>query len=201
MSLVVTLDALMAQREMKVTVLVYNYDGVSGETLARAERETSRIYARAAIEIEWLQCPLALDEEAQYPACHVPLTSTWLALRVFSRKMAERDGLADAALGTALFPEGSGFAMTALVCAPCTEELAKGDKAKQASVLGAAMAHELGHLLLGAGSHSATGVMHVPWQKKELESVAQGRLLFTSREGDNMRRQLLARETAGPGSR
>jgi hypothetical protein len=55
------------------------------------------------------------------------------------------------------------------------------------------MAHELGHLLLGAGGHGATGLMHVAWYKKELESVAQGALMFTSREGDKMRRQVLAR--------
>jgi len=55
------------------------------------------------------------------------------------------------------------------------------------------MAHELGHLLLGIGSHGATGLMHVPWHHKELENVAQGALLFTSSEGEKMRRQVSVR--------
>ncbi len=60
------------------------------------------------------------------------------------------------------------------------------------------MAHELGHLLLGVNSHAPTGLMHVPWYKKELDSIAQGSLLFTSWNGDRMRRQLLARLQGQP---
>jgi hypothetical protein len=60
-------------------------------------------------------------------------------------------------------------------------------------MLGHLMAHELGHLLLGVRSHSASGIMHVPWQKKELEIIAQGSMLFTPWEAQTMRSKIQAR--------
>ena len=35
-------------------------------------------------------------------------------------------------------------------------------------MLGCAIAHEVGHLLLGPSSHSAGGIMHGEWGSKEL---------------------------------
>lgn len=185
----VTLDA----QPLKVEVLIYNYAGVSAETLARAEREAARIYDRAGIETEWLDCPLTSEVAARYPACQLPVSPTRPILRILSRSMAGRIGLTQTAFGSALLPEDGGFAMTAQVCAHCAEELAKGGKAMHAVILGHLMAHELGHLLLGVGSHSLTGLMHVRWQTRDLESAAQGSLLFTSREAGTMRRQVSAR--------
>lgn len=83
--------------------------------------------------------------------------------------------------------------MIAQACSDCVEKVSQGRESMKALILGHVMAHELGHLLLGAGSHSATGLMHVPWHKKELEMVAQGSLLFTSWEGEKMRQQVLSR--------
>ena len=193
LGLVGTLPAQSPRPESKIQVFVYNYAGVSPKTLARAEREAARIYSRTGIETEWLDCPLTPVEAAQFPACQLLPSPARLALRLLSRPMAERIGLSQATFGSALLPEDGGFGMTAQVCAHCCEELAKGNEALHAAVLGHVMAHELGHLLLGIGSHGATGLMHVPWHHKELENVAQGSLLFTSSEGEKMRRQVSAR--------
>jgi hypothetical protein len=179
--------------EPKIQIFVYNYAGVSAETLARAERAATRIFSRTAIETEWLDCPLTPDQEAQYPACQLPVSAARVALRILSRPMADRIGLSNVTFGSALLPEDSGFGTVAQVCAHCCEELAKGNESMYAAVLGHVMAHELGHLLLGIGSHGATGLMHVPWAKKELESITQGWLLFTSWEAEKMRRQVSAR--------
>lgn len=191
-----TLQAEAPTPELKIQVFVYNYARVSSETLARAEREAARIYNRSGVETEWLDCPLTPDEAAQYPACQLPVSPTRLALRVLSRRMADRFGLSQATFGSALLPEDGGFGMIAQVCAHCSEELAKGREAMYALILGHVMAHELGHLLLGVGNHAATGLMHVPWYKKELESIDQGSLRFGSREGEKMRGQVSARLAA-----
>jgi hypothetical protein len=188
-----TVLAKSREPDVRIEVFVYNYAGLAAKTLATAKEEAARIYMRVGIETQWLDCPLSPAEAAQYPACQVPVLPTRLALRILSGSMAERVKLSDATFGLALFPEDGGFGMTALVCSHCAEELAKGHKAKHAIILGHLMAHELGHLLLGVGSHSPTGLMHVPWSKKELESIAQGSLLFSSWEGHNMRCQVLVR--------
>ncbi len=191
--LVGTLHAEASKPEAKIQVFVYNYAGVAPKTLARAEREAARIYTRTGIETEWLECPLTPGEAAQYLACQLPVSPLRVAIRVLSRSMSERLGLSQQTFGSALLSEDGGFGTIAQVCAHCSEELAKGSESMYAAMLGLVMAHEMGHLLLGAGSHSASGLMHVPWQKKALESVAQGTLVFTPREGERMRQQVFAR--------
>jgi hypothetical protein len=188
-----TLDAQAQRPESKIQVFVYNYAGVSAETLARAEREAARIYSRTGIETEWLACPLTPGEAADYPACQVPVSPTRIAVRVLSRRMAERAGLSEATFGSALFPEDGGFGMVSQVCWHCVEKLAKGHEAMRGVILGHVIAHELGHLLLGIGSHGATGLMHAPWHREELERLSQGSLLFTSWEAEKMRSQVSVR--------
>ena len=182
--------------EAKVQVFVYNYAGVAPATLARAESLAARIYARAGIRVEFLDCPLTPAEAAQFPACQLAVSPSRLALRVLSRSMSERIGLTQATFGSALFPSDGGLGMIAQVCDWCSEQMAKGSDEMHAVILGHIMAHELGHLLLGVGSHGATGLMHVPWHRKELEEAAQGSLLFTSWEAQTMRRNAAARSAA-----
>lgn len=182
--------------ELKIQVFVYNYAAVPSETLARAEGEAARIYNRTGIETEWLDCPLTPAEKTQYPACQVPASHTQLALRVLPRSMAERAGLVGTRFGTAYLPEDGEFGTTAQVCAQCPEELAKGSSTMYTAILGHVIAHELGHLLLGVVSHAPAGLMHYPWCKQELDRIAQGSLLFSSRETEKMRTNVRGRIAA-----
>jgi hypothetical protein len=106
--------------------------------------------------------------------------------------MAEKVRQAQDSFGFALYPS-DGFAGVANVFSHSTEEFAKRATPSYQVILAHVMAHELGHLLLGVGSHSAAGIMHVPWTKKELERMAQGSMLFSSREADRIRQQIRAR--------
>ena len=61
-------------------------------------------------------------------------------------------------------------------------------------ILGHLIAHELGHLLLGEAGHSAgAGIMHVPWQTKELEQIKRGVMLFLPGQTERIRAQVLLR--------
>jgi hypothetical protein len=68
----------------------------------------------------------------------------------------------------------------AVVSYPAATTAAASCGESAAVVLGAAMAHELGHLLLPAPSHSATGVMSPRLTCRELKLAARGELRFTS---------------------
>jgi hypothetical protein len=54
-------------------------------------------------------------------------------------------------------------------------------------ILGHAAAHEIGHLVMGSGSHSPRGLMRAGWKANELRDMAERRLLFTQQEGERMR--------------
>jgi hypothetical protein len=64
---------------------------------------------------------------------------------------------------------------------------------RHGAILGHLVAHELGHLLLGAGSHSSHGIMQVPWHLKELDIIAQGLMVFRPQEAEGMRTNIRAR--------
>ena len=192
-SLGLTMLAEAREPGLRIEVLVYNYAGLSAETLAKAEQEAARIYERAGLETQWLDCPLSPAEADQYPACQLPVGVTRLALRLLSREMAERRKSDPMTFGFALLPEGGGFGTIVNVYAHRAGELAKGREKTEAVILGHLMAHELGHLLLGVGGHSANGLMHVPWRKKELELVSQGSMFFMPWQAEQMRTQVAAR--------
>src|SRR5258706_3210935 len=79
-----------AQPEQRLSVHVYNYAGVPVQTLQRSEQEAGRIFQPAGITAAWLDCPLAPEQAAQFPACQESPGLTTFSLRLVSRTMAER---------------------------------------------------------------------------------------------------------------
>jgi hypothetical protein len=63
------------------------------------------------------------------------------------------------------------------------------------TLLGHAIAHELGHLFLGTNSHSPTGLMRARWQSDDLANASRGALNFSSVESQQMRNKLTAWHT------
>jgi hypothetical protein len=176
-----------------ITVFIYNYAAISSEVLAQTEREAARIYKRGSIDIQWLDCPLSSKEASRFPACQVPVGPTTLVVRILSQSMAERLRLVRDSHGFALSPDDGSFAITANVFAYDAEQLAHSRGVPDGVILGNILAHELGHLLLGSGSHSRTGIMHVPWHQKELGIVGQGMMTFTPEELKKMRADISVR--------
>jgi hypothetical protein len=182
-----------AEPSPKITVFVYNYAAIPPEVLAQTEAETARIYQLAGIEIQWLDCPLSPGEASQFPACQVPPGPTRLALRILSQSMADRLRQAQDSFGFALYPDDGSFATVANVFAYDAGQLANRRGMRQGMILGDLITHELGHLLLGSGSHSSSGIMHVPWHLRELEIISQGLMVFMPQETERMRTNIRAR--------
>lgn len=179
--------------DLKITILVYNYAGLPQGVMAQAESEAERIYRRADIGMEWLDCPLSREQADQYPACQVAPSPTKLAIRLVPRAMAERYRQAEDTFGFAQYPGDGTFGTVSNVFCHDSEALAKRHGMTHGILLGHLMAHEIGHLLLGAGSHAASGIMHVPWHKRELEMIAQRFLLFLPNEEEQLRASIRAR--------
>ena len=69
------------------------------------------------------------------------------------------------------------------------EAAAKELEVDAAAMLGASIAHEAGHLLLGKG-HARRGVMSRHLGRAEIEGAARGELRFTGEEAERLRRRL-----------
>jgi len=198
-SLLLSLGPLGAQTPeiaLKIEVNLYTYSGVSAAVLARAERETARIYGRVGVAMEWRNCPFTQEELAQNTNCDLPAAPTRFTLRLLSNEMAQRVPVHSDIYGFALLSLNGGFGVTANVFADRAREMAA--RAESEGVfLGHLIAHELGHLLLDEAGHPAgAGIMHTPWQSKELEQIKQGVMFFLPGQTERIRAQVLARMTS-----
>ena len=71
--------------------------------------------------------------------------------------------------------------------------MADGRKVRRGVLLGAMMAHEIGHLLMGVNSHSREGIMSIPWDAHKLQQVNLGRLGFTPGQAATLKAEALHR--------
>jgi len=181
----------------RISVRVYNYTGVTRGTLARAEEEASRIFREAGIETTWRDCPTSHAEEGAFPACAQLLGPAGVDVRIIPRSMAARLRSPRERLGLALSSQ-SGFASSAWVFFHRGEELAKSGIASPSQILACALAHEIGHLLLGPNQHSSAGIMRAHLGRDELKRASQGQLLFALPQCELIRAQVLSRVQAGP---
>jgi hypothetical protein len=69
-------------------------------------------------------------------------------------------------------------------------EMSSPPRAATPVLLGRAMAHEIGHLLLGANAHSRSGIMRAHWSDQDLTMGTRGEFLFTAEQSRRMKTRL-----------
>ena len=67
------------------------------------------------------------------------------------------------------------------------EALARRTSIPADTILGDAMAHEIGHVLLGSSPHATAGLMQANWDAGALRLASQGLLAFWPREAAAMK--------------
>ena len=172
----------------QLTLRIYTYAIVQPGILKRAQRETNRIFQRFAIETAWLHCPTSPQQLSANRACAGRSGPNHLVLKLLPESMSKRYGFQRGIFGFALPTAKARPGVTISLFFARVLDLAyyggvgTSFEDAQALILGHMMAHEVGHLLLGPGSHSAKGIMAFPWDKKILTSMERGRLQFTAQE-------------------
>jgi hypothetical protein len=174
---------------LKIAVRVSNYAQVLPQTWSGAKRVTTQIFDRTGIEVRWLDCSLSLEGEYTLSDCQQPVGPTDLILRLVPLSRATRAHFGDATLGIAAQSERATPA-SASVFYDRVEELARGGYASTSVILGHAIAHELGHLLLGSQSHSPIGLMRAKWSRQDLQRATIGELLFSRHEAISIRQEV-----------
>jgi hypothetical protein len=173
--------------ELRVTVNVYNGINLSADELGRAEREAERIFGYAGIQLTWTDGLLGRDVNNGTPS------DIWnhptLQLRIWPRAAAGKRPSGADTLGFCLSLENG----DAVVLADAIRKYAVCGAPSFADLLGLAMAHELGHLLLRSASHSVTGMMRARWTEKGLRDDQRGYFRFTSGEAESIRQEVSRR--------
>jgi hypothetical protein len=179
-------------------VRVYHTSGVSVEDRGVAEREAQ---ALLGVAMAWVNCPSGrAPAVALVPRCAEPPGPLDIVLRLESA--GPETATAPRPLGMALVSGHAGeVPVFSTVYADRVEALARDAGVDHRSVLGRAIAHEIGHLLLNTTRHAARGLMRPAWSHAELQRNAPTDWILSRRERDALAQALLERAAQAAASR
>jgi len=180
-------------QNLTIALRVYDYAGVAPAEYARAQEEASRVLRGAGLVTVWSDCPVPATKPQSNQTCRHTPGAPELVLRILPRLMAEGLGLEKGTLGFAQQSTDDAPAYVANVFYHRVEPLADELACSRAVILGHAVAHEIGHLLLGANRHSASGIMRAHWSEKELHCASAGSLTFLPQQAELLRAAVQAR--------
>jgi hypothetical protein len=165
----------------EITVLVNNSAGVSRGVLKRAENDAERIFRAAGVEIQWEDC----SRGAVVDACQQVPGANEFVLSIEATGKTSTDSV----FGVAFLGEG-GIGKYCNVFFDRVEETQRESGTGGAHLLGAVVAHELGHLLLGPHAHAHVGIMTPVWQEQSLRAIEMGTFFFTREQAVSMRERM-----------
>lgn len=185
--LVLAAAAAAAESPLEITVQLYNNVSAPRREVLDAQAEAGRIFQKAGIQVNWRYCLPQEIPGNREPGCEPIDVPTVLVISIIS-------GLApngsEFALGFALMQGHSNHA--AVLYPKVSALVADNPQYRDCSILGNAIAHELGHLLLRSTRHEE-GLMRARWDKSDLRAMAQRRLVFNKGQAQRLREMLLAR--------
>jgi hypothetical protein len=187
----------------EVRVRIYDTAGLSAQTKRSALAVAGAALAAASADVFWQHCPRA-DTERK---CATPVRSGELVLRIVraAKGPPGRSGAAtlragaSLSLGDAFIDHGSASGVLATVYFDGVSLLASVAGIDQAVLLGYAIAHEVGHLLLASGGHGSHGLMRANWSAEELRLGRTADWRFTAQESAAIRSRLEAARIAARG--
>src|SRR5918993_1238198 len=181
---------LHASPSATVTIRTYNYAIVSSEQLALARLETESIFMNAGISVEWVECRVPGRNDGS--ACTEPLLAGRdLMLRLVERTPVHPERIV--ALGESMLDRDQRGGVLMTVDMFPVRSVAARAGTNIATLLGRAIAHEVGHLLLGSAEHPRLGLMRALWSHDELRGLKPAHWGFSSREAAQMRQTLRGR--------
>jgi hypothetical protein len=148
----------------RLAVRVYDFGGVDSVRLAEALLGARAIFSDAGLASEWHDCTRGAKSSSH--VCVEPRNADDLIVRIVRRQHGD-DGL-PAALGVSVVESGPRGGVLATVFLDLVESVANRTGIDVHLLVGRAIAHEVGHLVLATRAHSATGLMREVWTDREL---------------------------------
>ena len=177
----------------EVTISVHDYADVPSILLAAAEDQAREIFRHAGLDTSWLDCSPKLERQKLQPASCYFSDATHLTLKISPHATNAQVRNRIDVLGTS-YPDEKGAGYFAYVFYDRIQEIVQRRSLGHA-LLANVMAHEIGHLLLGSPSHSASGIMCAHWNYEELRKVAEGAMSFIPAQSRIMRDRLRVRQS------
>lgn len=185
-----------------ITIHVHNYARVAPKTLAEAEEVTRGIFREAGLETRWADSVLNAENDPEPFAGRLIYSLADIQLSILPRETSNRLGLSNDVMGVVPRPDAQiAYVFESKVEAIFQTTLSAyrtghiDRRVSESQILGIAIAHELGHLLLNLQGHSATGIMRGGWSLTDLRNAAFRMLLFTPQQAEVLRANARSRNT------
>jgi hypothetical protein len=169
-------------------VRIYDNAGVLAGDLTSALKTTHDILRLADLTVDWVQCRARRD--GPMPAlCDTPPAPGDMVVRLIEG--SDKESGERRALGYSLFASNgvSGFAT---VYVDRVDWLARRAQYPRAPVLGRAIAHEIGHLILRSNAHTENGLMREVWTAEQVVRNRREDWTFSPDQGGDLRNARLA---------
>jgi hypothetical protein len=191
------------ERELTRPILqirIFDVAGVSAGDLVRAEGHVDRIFGDAGIKVSWAQGnldnPQSLttdfsENSSRAGVCLSEGNRTEVRVQLLAHAPT---GVSPGTLGFSLPCARLGIDSTIFVEQCESEAVSYKVGPTFSTVLGHAIAHEVGHVLLRSSQHSASGLMRARWDQAAWLNAALGRVQMDADEARRMRRELFRME-------
>jgi hypothetical protein len=180
-----------------VTVIVRAYDrfGVPPDEMDVARSTVQTIMRAAGVDIEWRTCRAGHGPAARsLDACAEPLGLSDLIIRIVATPAGMREP--DVLGFSYIVGGGREPSVMGTVLADRTQAEARRLGLSYGTLLGRAVAHEIGHLTMGTLEHGGDGVMQASWPGRPDAHRLAERWQFTAHEAAIMRRALARRASS-----
>ena len=173
----------LQQGKPVLTMLVRDLVDADSESRNIARDETARILNNAGIDLRWIEANGSEDP-------HLPSeTKSYVTVVIAGQApngWTSRDAMGFAPVRMGPYPRA--YVFSALINV-FLKNFTVRDKSAYGIVLGHALAHELGHLLIPGDAHG-NGIMRPNWGYGEWQQALEGTLLFTPDQARVLRQRL-----------
>jgi hypothetical protein len=185
-------------------IRVYDTTDGASDIRSAAIRTAASIVAEAGISVEWRDC----TNDSTQDRCQdtrrrhdlivriMPAAAPGTVFRGSSLQLRTVPGETNVQLGVAVINPATLSGEMATIFHEQVRTVARRSGVDDAELLGRALAHEIGHLLLRARAHSRTGLMRGVWSIEELTLNRREDWLFAPTDRERLRRSAAA--TAAP---
>lgn len=172
-------------------IVVRTYDrSATLKSLSPAFAGAAAILEQAGVGVTWVHCDVVFVQRDANP-CLAPLASNELAIRfVRLPHVAEQDLVT---LGDSLVDTRRRVGSLATIYVDRVSALASRCQVEMPTLLARAVAHEIGHLLLGTTAHASTGLMRAAWSQAAIRRSGATDWTFTAPDAHALRESVRGR--------
>ena len=183
--------AAETDRDMRVVIRTYDSADLPLAHLEAAVATATRILKASGLEIAWHACEVAFVRNTAHP-CAAPLRANEIAVRIV-RLTTDAAYRGELPLGYSLVDTATRSGSLATIYIDRVAWLSESAGVERHLVLGRALAHEVGHLLLGTNAHSPKGLMRAVWSCEALQRNIRRDWLFAPSDARAMRQAVRLR--------